>query len=80
MTTKYAGSGSYGRRKSIYHTDPDCHFASDSLREVSESEVEYHDMRLCKWCDPDKNPNSQSKTDRSAYNALLEAGKNDADV
>lgn len=80
MTKRYIGVGQYSTRRQVFHTDTDCRFAPDEMREVSESEIEYHDMRLCKWCDPDKNPNSGSKTNRDAYQALVKLGEQNADV
>lgn len=48
--TKYVGTGKWGTRKEVYHTSKTCPYGPENLREVSEEEIEYHDMHICQWC------------------------------
>lgn len=57
MTEKYIGKGQWSTRKNVFHTDPDCNFGPDNVREVSDEEIEFHNMRICRWCNGE-NPNS----------------------
>lgn len=61
MTDKWIGVGQASNNKEVYHTDKHCRFGPDEMREVSQSELEYHDMRVCRYC-KDRNTGMGGKT------------------
>lgn len=78
MTKKYVRTGSRNSTKTVYHIDADCVQLKGDKRIVAESEIEYHSLTLCQWCDPDANdPNAQYDQDHSYQQALKEAANDD---
>jgi len=72
---KYVHTDRKNSKKNVYHTDRGCTRLKGSGRVVTEAEIEYHDLRLCQWCDPDEQPNAQYEQDFSYQKALKEAAK-----
>jgi len=62
----------------VYHTNKDCRAIGDNIREVSESELMYHDLRECAYC---KNGGSTDKTGygKQLHKKLVEASPEDFD-
>ena len=78
MTEKYVRVGRKNSNKNVYHTDRDCKRLKSDVRVVAESEVEYQELTLCQWCDPDiENPNAQYDQDHSYQERLKRAAKNE---
>jgi len=75
--TKYISQHVRSTSKRVYHTDPECVSIKESCREVSDSEIEYHELELCSWCRDGQSPNEPEKQDNSHINALKEAAKDD---
>ena len=76
MTEKYVRVGRKNSNKNVYHTDRDCKRLKSDVRVVAESEVEYQELTLCQWCDPDiENPNAQHDQDHSYQERLKRAAK-----
>ena len=76
--TKFVSANRSNSRKEVYHNNKECQRIRSDTRVVSESEIEYHELKLCAWCDPDiSNPNVQYEQDRSYQAALKEAAKDD---
>jgi len=74
--TKYVAEGRCNTRKSVYHTSKDCQGLDRStVREATKNEIEYFELRVCQYCDPDVQPNNPSEQDRSHLNALKEAAE-----
>lgn len=72
--TKFVRVGRKNSNKNVYHTDRDCKRLKSDVRVVAESEVEYQELTLCQWCDPDiENPNAQYEQDHGYHKALKEA-------
>jgi hypothetical protein len=76
MTKKYIRADTANTNKTCYHTDKDCEQLK-AYREVTKNEIAYHDLRLCKFCDPDASPRPNDEQDRSHLRALQKAAKND---
>ena len=53
--SKYIPKSANTRMNSVYHVDENCRRLKKEPREATENEIEYHDLELCSWCDPDKN-------------------------
>ena len=51
--TKWATSNSTSAEKTVYHTNKDCPVLGEDIKEVHESEVEFHNLRECKYCSGD---------------------------
>jgi hypothetical protein len=61
----------------VYHTNKECHTIDSRVREVSDSELQHHELKLCQWCDPDiEHPNKGVEQDHSYQKLLKEAGEN----
>jgi hypothetical protein len=76
--TKFVSVNKMNSKKEVYHTNTECKRIRSDVRVVPESEIEYHKLTLCAWCDPSvDNPNAQYDQDRSYYQALKEAAQND---
>ena len=76
MTETYVRVGRKNSNKNVYHTDRDCKRLKSDVRVVAESEVEYQELTLCQWCDPDiENPNAQYDQDHSYQKRLKRAAK-----
>lgn len=73
--TKYVPTGANVRSNQVYHTNKDCECLKSSVREVTENELKHHELRLCEWCDPDKDPNAQFEQDHSYQERLKRAAK-----
>jgi len=74
--TKYLRNNTAHTNKTVYHTDPECDMLTDK-REVSEAEVEYHNLRECKYCSSDEDPRPNTEQDKGYYKALKEAAENE---
>ena len=75
--TKYIHVDSNNSRKTVYHTDENCTRLKPGYRPVTESEIEYHNLRLCEWCDPEiTHPGANTDQDHGFQEALKEAAKN----
>ena len=74
--TKYVRIGRRNSKKEAYHTNRNCKRLESDTRPVPQSEIEYHDLTLCQWCDPEvENPNAQYEQDHSYQKALKQAAK-----
>jgi hypothetical protein len=73
--TKWIRTSTAHTNKRVYHTDKDCVMLAEK-REASESEIEFHDLRECKYCSSDKDPRPNTDQDRGYYQALQEAARN----
>jgi len=74
--SKYIHSDSQNSKLNVYHTDRNCQTLKGVVRPATDSEIEYHDLELCEWCDPDvEDPNAQYEQDHSYQEALKEAAK-----
>jgi hypothetical protein len=51
--TKWVTVNSTSAEKVVYHTKKDCPVLSDDVRVVHPSEIEYHNLRECKYCTGD---------------------------
>lgn len=51
--TKWKTTDTTSRENTVYHTDKDCPVIGDNIRELHESEVEFHELRECKYCTGD---------------------------
>jgi len=75
MSEKYVSPNTGKNHKIVYHTDPECQ-SVENVRPASELEIEHHNLDLCAYCDPEREP-TKSTQSRKQYNALKEAAKND---
>jgi hypothetical protein len=76
--SKYVHTDRKNSKKNVYHIDRNCTRLKGTGRPVSDSEIEYHNLRLCQWCDPDvDHPNAQHNQDYSYQEALKEAAKDE---
>lgn len=76
--TKYIRVNSRNSKKTVYHTNTNCKRVTGDMRLVDESEIEYHELTLCTWCDATvEDPNAQYEQDHGYYEALKEAAKDD---
>jgi len=74
--TKYVTEGRCNTRKSVFHTDKECQGLDRStVREATQNEIEYFDLRLCQYCNPDIKANHPTDQDRSHLKALKEAAE-----
>lgn len=74
--TKYIAEGRANTQQRVYHTNEDCQRLDRStVREATENEVEYFELRLCQYCNPDINPTVQQDQSKAHYNALKEAAE-----
>lgn len=74
--TKYVAEGRSNTRRDVFHTDKECQgLDRSSVREATENEIEYFELRLCQYCNPDVQPNSPKQQDQSHYEALKEAAE-----
>ena len=71
---KWVTVGQYGNRKSVYHDDPNCENAGETTKKVSQSEMEYYEMRECKYCAGNVD---YANFGREHLKSLKEAAKND---
>jgi len=70
-TTTYIRINTKNSDKTCYHINPDCE-RLDECREVSKDEIDYHNLTLCEFCDPDSHPRRTDQR-KSHYQALQEA-------
>jgi hypothetical protein len=75
MSKKYVSPNTGQNHKLVYHTDPNCR-SVENVRPASDHEIEHHNLDLCEYCDPEKNPTHTNQS-REHYKALKEAAKND---
>ena len=76
MTEKYVRVGRKNSSKHVYHTNKNCKRLQSDTREVSETEIQWQELTLCQWCDPDiENPNAQYDQDHSYQERLKRAAK-----
>lgn len=63
----------------VYHTNKECRAIGDNIREVSEAEMMYHELRECSFC---KNGGSTDKTggDKDLYSRLVRSSPDDLDI
>lgn len=74
--TKWVAEGRSNTRRDVFHTDKDCQGLDRStVREATENEIEYFELRLCEYCDDDIQPNNPRDQDQSYYKALREAAR-----
>jgi len=74
--SKYVHTDRKNTKKNVYHSSRECKRLKGNGRPVTEAEIEYHELRLCQWCDPDvEHPNAQREQDYSYQKALKEAAK-----
>jgi len=74
--TKYVTEGRSHTPMNVYHTDKQCQGLDRStVREATQNEIEYFDLRLCKYCDPDVKANNPKDQDKSYLKALKEAAE-----
>lgn len=77
MSKKYVRIGRKNSNKDVYHTDRDCKRLKSDIRVAPESEIEYHNLTLCQWCDPEiTDPNAQYEQDHSYQEALKKQAEN----
>lgn len=75
---KFIPSHGGKRSNNVYHTDKECPTPKANVREVTENEIQHHELELCQWCDPETDhPNAGVEQDHSYRKFLREAGKND---
>lgn len=76
--SKYITSDGSKRNNRVYHTNPNCSTLKADVREVTQSEIQHHELELCQWCDPEiDHPNAGVEQDHSYQKLLQEAPKND---
>lgn len=76
--TKYIRANSRNSKKTVYHTNKDCNRVTGDVRIVDQSEIDFHELTLCTWCDPTvEDPNAQYEQDFSYQEALKDAAKDD---
>lgn len=74
--TKYVAEGRSNTRMDVYHTDKTCQGLDRStVREATQNEIEYFELRLCRFCDKDVKANDPTNQDQSYQKALKEAAK-----
>lgn len=69
---KWVTRGNKNTEKQVFHTDKECPRLRSDPREVSDSEVDFHELTLCKWCSSDPSPD-YSEQDHSYHKRALEA-------
>lgn len=75
---KYISVDRKNSKKTVFHTDRNCVRIKSNIRPVDETEINHHDLRLCKFCDPEiDDPINRSKQDLSYQQALKENAKHD---
>lgn len=76
--TKYVAKGRSNTKINVYHISKDCQALDHStVREATQNEVEYFDLRLCQYCNPDVQANNPRNQDQSYQKALQDAAQND---
>ena len=76
MSEKYVSIDRKNSKKEVYHVDRECTRIRSNVRVVADSEIAYHDLTMCKWCDPEiEHPNAQYEQDHSYHKALKDAAK-----
>lgn len=74
--TKWVAEGRSNTRRDVFHTNKDCQGLDRStVRKATQNEIEYFDLRLCKYCDPDVKANNPKDQDKSYLKALKEAAE-----
>lgn len=69
MSKKWIPANTTGEGRDVYHTDPNCKYIKNEKRLVSESEIEYHEMRECLKCSGEYTRDTNKG--RSKYYKLL---------
>jgi len=69
MSKKWIPANTTGESRTVYHTDASCKYLKGEKRLVSQSEVEYHEMRECLKCSGEYTRHTDKG--RSKYYKLL---------
>jgi len=75
MSEKYVSPNTGQNHKNVYHTNRNCRSA-ENLRPASDHEINHHNLQLCEYCDPEKNPTGNQQS-RGHFESLKEAAKNE---
>lgn len=57
----------------VYHTNKECRAIGDNIKEVTDSEVEYYDLRECKFCSNDGSVSGKEGGEHKLYHRLMDA-------
>ena len=66
ISKKHGGNG-----RGVYHTTKNCSRLKGDPKEATESLIQYHDMRICKWCDSPQKATENSHTQDHGYRKAL---------
>jgi len=74
MAMKYIGKSTKAKNKTVYHVDPECYQLKSKAIELHPTEIEYHGLTCCSYCDPETpHPQKQQTQSRKHLRALKEA-------
>lgn len=63
----------------VYHTNKECRAIGDNIKEVTDSEVEYYDLRECKFCSNGGSASEYEGSNHELYHKLMRSSPDDLD-
>jgi len=78
--TKWIGKSTQCKSKTVYHIDKECERLRSEPMEVHPSEIEYHNLRCCDYCNPETpDPKRENNSSFKHYEALKAAARENAE-
>lgn len=77
--SKWRTSMGTTRDNNVYHTDKECRAIGDNIKEVTDSEVDYYDLRQCKFCKSGGSVSEKKGGKHESYHKLMNASPDDLD-
>lgn len=75
MTEKFISGNGKHSSKQVYHSSRDCTYLRDTVRPVTDHEIEFHELELCGWCDDPADAANDGGQDWGYQQALRNASE-----
>jgi hypothetical protein len=78
LVTKWIGKKTKAKGKTVYHVDKECYKIRSEPMEVPQSEIEYHNMTCCMYCNPETEHPAKQQTQTLEYQQALKEAANES--
>ena len=78
LMPKWIGKKTKAKGKNVYHVDKECYKIRSEPMEVPESEIEYHNMSCCMYCNPNTEHPAKQQTQTLEYQEALKEAANES--
>jgi hypothetical protein len=75
---KWIGKKTKAKGKTVYHVDKECYKIRSEPMEVPESEIKYHNMTCCMYCNPNTEHPAKQQTQTLEYQEALKEAANES--